>query len=110
MILERGGFALNVAVECSGPAVVLPHRHTLDPRVRDDVAPVPASRLPRGRLRPEGARALELFVVRERQGEHAADLAHVMEGAGAAPAHLVPLERPRQTTEIVLRVLESTPQ
>jgi pimeloyl-ACP methyl ester carboxylesterase len=94
MILERGGVALNVAVEGSGPAVVLLHGHTLDLRVWDDVAPLLASRdfrVVRYDQRGHGRSSSPSSGYR--WGDHAADLADVIERVGAAPAHLVGLSK-----------------
>lgn len=85
MILERGGVALNVAVEGSGPAVVLLHGHTLDLRVWDDVAPVLASRGFRVlRYDQRGHGRSSSPSSGYRWGDHAADLVGLSKGGGIA--------------------------
>ena len=94
MILERDGVALNVKVEGEGAPVVLLHGHTLDLRVWDEIVPP---------LVEAGFRAI-CYDQRGhgrsssppsgyRYGDHAADLAEVIDRLDAGPAHLVALSK-----------------
>lgn len=94
MILERDGVALNVKVEGQGAPVVLLHGHTLDLRVWDEIVPplVEAGfRVIRYDQRGHGRSSSPPSGYR--YGDHAADLAEVVNRLDAAPAHLVALSK-----------------
>jgi 3-oxoadipate enol-lactonase len=94
MILEREGVAINVKVEGQGTPVVLLHGHTLDLRVWDEIVPP---------LVEAGYRAIRYDQRGHgrsgsppsgyRWGDHAADLAAVIDGLGATPTHVVGLSK-----------------
>jgi 3-oxoadipate enol-lactonase len=94
VIVERNGVALNVSVEGQGMPVVLLHGHALDLRVWDEVVP---------RLVEAGYRAIRYDQRGHgrsgspssgyRWGDHAADLAKVINRLDAAPAHLAGLSK-----------------
>jgi pimeloyl-ACP methyl ester carboxylesterase len=94
VIVDREGVALHVEVAGAGETVVLLHGHTLDLRVWDDLVPA---------LVRDGWRAIRYDQrghgrsasppVGYRWGDHAADLAAVLDATGAAPAHLVGLSK-----------------
>jgi 3-oxoadipate enol-lactonase len=108
VILERDGVALNVKVEGQGAPVVLLHGHTLDLRVWDEIVPplVEAGfRAIRYDQRGHGRSSSPPSGYRF--GDHAADLAEVVNRLDAAPAHLVGLSKGAGIAlELVLRRLE----
>jgi pimeloyl-ACP methyl ester carboxylesterase len=94
MIVERDGVALHVDAAGSGAAVVLLHGHTLDLRVWDDLVPA----LVRGgwraiRYDQRGHGRSASPPAGYRWGDHAADLAAVVDATGGGPAHLVGLSK-----------------
>ena len=92
MILERDGVALNVLAEGSGETVVLLHGHTLDLRVWDEVAPAlvrAGLRVVRYDQRGHGRSGSPPSGYR--WGDHAADLAAVIESLAPPAAHVVGL-------------------
>jgi pimeloyl-ACP methyl ester carboxylesterase len=90
VIIERDGVALNVVAEGRGAPVVLLHGHTFDLRIWDEIVPP---------LVRDGCRAIRYDQRGHgrsssppsgyRWGDHAADLAEVIERLDVAPAHVV---------------------
>ncbi|HLE60883.1 MAG TPA: alpha/beta hydrolase, partial [Thermoanaerobaculaceae bacterium] len=94
MILEREGVALNVRVEGQGTPVVLLHGHTLDLRAWDEIVPPLAEAGFRAiRYDQRGHGRSSSPPSGYRYGDHAADLADVIDRLDAAPAHLVGLSK-----------------
>ena len=94
MTFEHDGVALHVVEEGAGEPVVLLHGHTLDLRVWDEPAPVWAAagyRVIRYDQRGHGRSASPPSGYRF--GDHAADLAALLCGMDAAPAHVVGLSK-----------------
>ena len=94
MTFERDGVALHYVEEGAGEPLVLLHGHTLDLRVWDAQAPVWAAagyRVLRYDQRGHGRSASPPSGYRF--GDHAADLAALLRGLDAAPAHVVGLSR-----------------
>jgi 3-oxoadipate enol-lactonase len=94
VIFERDGVALNFRDEGRGPAVALLHGHTLDLRMWDDLTAVLTHRgfrVIRYDQRGQGRSASPPSGYR--WGDHAADLAGLLEARHAAPAHLVGLSK-----------------
>ena len=94
MILDRDGVALNVLAEGDGESVVLLHGHTLDLRVWDAIAPslVRAGyRAVRYDQRGHGRSGSPASGYR--WGDHAADLAAVIERLAPPAAHVVGLSK-----------------
>ncbi|MBZ5589070.1 MAG: alpha/beta fold hydrolase [Acidobacteriia bacterium] len=90
MIIERDGVALHVVCEGNGETVVLLHGHTLDLRVWDDVAPALVEagfRVVRYDQRGHGRSGSPRGGYR--WGDHAADLAAVIERLAPPAAHVV---------------------
>jgi 3-oxoadipate enol-lactonase len=91
---ERDGVALNVLDEGRGEPIVLLHGHTLDLSVWDDLA---------GELVRTGYRAIRYDqrghglsaspACGYRLGDHATDLAALLDHLGATPAHVVGLSK-----------------
>jgi len=89
-----GGVALHGVAEGEGPAVVCLHGHALDLRMWDDLAPVlvrSGFRVVRYDLRGHGRSASP--PAGYRWGDHAADLAAVLDRCGTPAAHLVGLSK-----------------
>ncbi len=94
MILDRDGVALNVLAEGGGEPVVLLHGHTLDLRVWDAVAPSlirAGYRAVRYDQRGHGRSGSPASGYR--WGDHAADLAAVIERLAPPAAHVVGLSK-----------------
>ena len=94
MIVERDGVALNVVVEGDGDAVVLLHGHALDLRAWDDVAPAlvrAGFRAVRYDQRGHGRSSSPPGGYR--WGDHAADLAGVIDRCAAPAAHVVGMSK-----------------
>jgi len=94
MTFERDGATFHVIEEGAGQPVVLLHGHTLDLRVWDEQAPIWAGagyRVIRYDQRGHGRSGSPPCGYRF--GDHAADLAALLRGLGAAPAHVVGLSK-----------------
>ena len=94
MIVEREGTALHVDVAGAGEPVVLLHGHALDLRVWADLVPARVGggwRAVRYDQRGHGRSASP--PAGYRWGDHAADLAAVVDATGGGPAHLVGLSK-----------------
>jgi len=94
MILEREGVALNVTVEGQGTPVVLLHGHALDLRVWDEVVPPLVEAGYRAiRYDQRGHGRSSSPPSGYRWGDHAADLAEVINRLDVAPSHVVGLSK-----------------
>ena len=94
MIIERDGVALYAVVEGDGEPVVLLHGHTLDLRVWDEVVPaLVAAGLRAIRYDQRGHGRSASPPSGYRWGDHAADLAEVIERVAGGPAHVVGLSK-----------------
>ena len=94
MIVERDGVALNAVAEGEGSPVVLLHGHTLDLRVWDGIAPALARAGFRAvRYDQRGHGRSSSPPAGYRWGDHAADLAAVVERLASPAAHLVGLSK-----------------
>ncbi|MFH1175801.1 MAG: alpha/beta fold hydrolase [Acidobacteriota bacterium] len=94
MIIDCNGIALNCLDEGQGEPVVLLHGHSLDLRVWDDVVPEllhAGFRTIRYDQRGHGRSSSPTQGYR--WGDHAADLAAVIERLEAAPAHVLALSK-----------------
>ena len=94
MIIERDGVALNVVAEGAGEAAILLHGHSLDLRVWDEVAPAlvrSGFRAVRYDQRGHGRSGSPPSGYR--WGDHAADLAAVIERFAPGAAHVVGLSK-----------------
>jgi pimeloyl-ACP methyl ester carboxylesterase len=94
VIIDREGVALHVEVAGAGETVVLLHGHTLDLRVWDDLVTALVLRGWRAvRYDQRGHGRSGSPPVGYRWGDHAADLAAVLDATGGAAAHLVGLSK-----------------
>lgn len=94
MIVERDGVALYAVEAGDGPAVVLLHGHSLDLRCWDGLVPVlTASGLRVIRYDQRGHGRSGSPPAHYGWGDHAADLAAVLDRFGARPAHVVGLSK-----------------